>query len=366
MGETADDYRLRRAEEAGVDMRAKLTALAAGDVEVFRTAVSESWLEHYERVERERWGADDRPIEPAGARTRASWAANCARELGYKIMGEEQTEPPSIASKWTFRMGNLVGDDWQPALTAAFDAELEVVGSYLDGEGGIHLDAKLTLDDFCGACAGAGERFVVGLSAEGETDPCPECAGTGDGRCQVVELKSRNGFGFKKMIGDRGTPEGPRTSEMTQLAIQAANTPGCIGGWLLVVALENLSVNAAEKAGVDEIGRFLKAYYFPIDQLRGIAEREEKRVARVLEIVDARLVAIAERKGGHGPGDDAHLPPLPPRAIPDPEIPAQARITDPASGRWELVVDGELRDFGETWRCSYCSFRSRCIRDGAS
>lgn len=276
------------------------------DPDAYNHALATAWLGLHDD--------DPRPLVN-GTRYRHSWAAKCSRALSYAITQTPESDPLTINSRWTFRLGQLVHDDWQAALTEAFpEAHIEVEGVNPTVDGGFHADGVIYL---------------------------------ADDQALVVELKSINGFGFKRMIGTRSKPEGPRWSAVVQTALNAHATPNCVGALLTYISLENVSVNEAAKNNLSPIDRFMHTYRYSMADLNVIAKQEQLRVRKVLALVD----------------DDM----LGPRQIPDPEIPDDAVITDPASGRWEVLDSGGgTLDVGKTWHCDYCNQRSRCIEDGPS
>lgn len=77
------------------------------------------------------------------------------------------------------------------------------------------------------------------------------------------------------------------------------------------------------------------------EQFLPLAEAEEARVLRILELVD--------------------LGQLPARVFPSPELPHGHRIVDPSTGRWEVRnEDDQVADTGTWWACGYCRFQTLC------
>lgn len=275
------------------------------DPNEFAAQLGRAWLELHPRQDREH--------AVPGTRFRHSDAASCDRQLSYKLTDTEPTEPLSINSLWTFRVGQLVHDDWQPALARAFpDVQLEVKGTSLATDGSFHSDGTI-------------------LWPTGELD--------------VVEVKSINGFGFKFMVGSRGKARGPRHSALVQLACNTVSTEGARGGWLVYVSIENMSVKEAAKANFSPLDRMMKVTWYSRGQLEPIAAAEFNRVNRIIDLVDSDMLGA--------------------RRIPDPELPADHIVTNPATGEWQVLDDqGATLELGSTWQCEYCAFRSKCIEDG--
>jgi len=288
-----------------------LDKIRAGDAAMMRRLLARTWLEQQ--------GDTSLPHAVEGSRIRHSWAAKCARALRYEIDGVPASNPPDVASQWSFRLGHLVHDEIQAALVEMFpNCAIEVKYPNPEVDGSFTLDAEIDW-----------------LTDDGE-----------DAEAHVVEIKSINGFGFKKMIGTRGRAEGPRHSALLQLALNANATPYCRGGWLIYASLENISVGEAERNDLTVLDRFLKVTWYPIDQLTPLAKLEEERFRQVLDEADAGTPT--------------------PRVIPDPDIPAGAVVTDPTRGEWKVLdANGGILDTGTTWQCSYCNFRTTCIEDGA-
>lgn len=329
----------------------------------FMLPITDAWLEIYLES-----GADSLEFAIEGSRFRGSWAAKCARAMGYEIlhrdaemnlakieamkdtakgMGRklllqaqaelarwEPTEPMTITNYWTFALGTHVHEDVQRAMERAYPGvEIEIkVTLEPDINGGSTVDARLTFD-----------------KKQAEAWSLPLRPGK-DTYVICWELKSINGFGFKNSAsGFKGAPQGPRHSAVVQGALAATASDAD----LLIVSywsLEQIGPDLVKLVEWSEIGRFSAGWSFTPEQFRPIAEREHKRVNKIIEIVD----------GGH----------LPPRAIDDPEIPAGARIVDPmkgSKGMWTVVdkATDTISQTGQTWHCAYCNHRSHCNADGA-
>jgi len=157
-----------------------------------------------------------------------------------------------------------------------------------------------------------------------------------------IELKTIGGFGFKMAVGERGAAQGPKREHQIQAALngKAVDADEVVIGYL---SKEAISVGAAARKKISELGRFCAEWSMTREQYLPLAEAEEKRVLRILELVD----------GGQ----------LPARVFPSPELPAGHRIVDPSTGRWEVRnEDDQVVDTGTFWACNgYCKYQTLCI-----
>lgn len=247
----------------------------------------------------------DKPMATPEARIRHSWAAMCARAIGYNVTGTEPSQKLTVADHWRFGIGTSVHEKWQDVIVEAFpSAQVEVKVAIPEVPSAGHVD--LWLED---------EK-------------------------EAVELKSINGFGFKMAIGARGAAEGPRKSAVVQGALNA-KALDAQNMKVVYLSLENLSPRELEKVGTEEWQRFAAEWTFPRDAWEPIADQEIDRFQKILKVVD---------DGG-----------LPPRAIP--ELPKGARIVDPAKGAWTVETSDGIVASGSTWQCGYCPFQSLCCDD---
>lgn len=277
---------------------------------------------------------------------RLGWGGKCARDIGYRLLDVEPTNPSDMAGEWRMGLGTMVHELLQEAVMRAFPgAEVEkVVGAEHDEIMGLPTSGRTDL-------------FIVTKAAPGELR-----------KRIAVEIKTINGFGFKMAVGARGTPEGPRTGALFQAALngRAHQADEVV---VLVLSLECLSDRELEslvkKQGgtADPWRKFLAEWTYPMSALDEMVDRELARLAKIVTMTDA---AAEARKTA------PHLIPaalLPPRSIPL-EMPARGRVVDPGNGskkgRWAVEVDGNVMDAGETWFCQYCDYRDRCVQDGPS
>lgn len=256
----------------------------------------------------------DRPNAIEGGTLRASYAGRCSREIGYRIAKVAPSEPTTLSGYWRMGLGQLVHDLIQPILEEAFPgAEIERLVDWRESlglNGGSHIDAYLV---------------------------------TGEKRT-VIEVKSVNGFKFKKKIGARGPAEGPDPSALLQAAI-SAKALGADEIVIVCLSLENLSPREADKLGTDDVGRFCAEWTYTAAEVAEITDREIIRLGAIDKIV---------AEGG-----------LPPRFAPI-QMPSGARVTDPEHKSWTLERGGHVLEAGEYFGCDYCDFRSQCVQDGPS
>lgn len=252
---------------------------------------------------------------------RASWAGKCAREISYLLDDEEMSNPPDMAAAWAMFLGTFVHDKvLGPLVKRVFGetAEVELVIDFAPAfDGSAHADMLITLEV-------DGKRVKV-----------------------LVELKTTNGFQYKKQVmGWKGQPpSGPRVSAFLQGALAAHHYEAdflVIG----VVSLENISPSMARSNGWDrsDLRRIAAEWWFTPEEFTPVAEREVRRINRIIEA----------KAAGH---DIA-------RAIPINDMPAGARVINPRTGLWHKLNDaGETVMSGRTWYCDYCDFRDRCADD---
>lgn len=249
-------------------------------------------------------------------RFRASWAGKrCDRSLYYALIDSPESEPSTLADYWRFGLGTMVHEYLQDAFVDLFpNVECEVAVDLAP----IGVDGSATVD------------MVV---------PAPE-----GGRPTVVEIKTINGFGFKKSAtAFKGPAEGPRWSAVVQGALAAM----ALDADLIVayLSLENLSPSIALNYGDGtNVGQFAAEWHFTNEQVREIALAEVERINRVMVMLDADIV--------------------PPRTLHDPEIQPGGTVFDPAKGSWSVRSGDTVLATGRTWMCDYCSHRTLCVADG--
>ena len=268
--------------------------------------IAENWKE-----------GSEAPYTPETMRWRGSWAGMCARMVAYKSLGVEQTNPPSLADYWRMGLGSVVHELLEPAVqkwvadSPGLTAEEEVDVTF-DSEGYGHVDMVLT---------------------------------TEGGQKVVLELKTINGFGFKRAVEDH---EGPRHSHILQGSMYA----NALDADLLIIgylAMELISPGRAASKGIDDVGRFAAEWHFTRDEFVPLAQEEERRLAGITTEV-------------HRQGDATVIPRR--FSLSDPDIPFPAEIKDAHSGTWELRDnEGHSLDIGRAWQCRYCDYQKRCVSD---
>lgn len=232
-----------------------------------------------------------------GTSMRHSMSGKCARQIHYYLTGAEVTNPFDLPAYWSTGLGTAVHLWYQEALARAFPhAEMEKVVHIVHADSSGHVDAWLPEEKI------------------------------------AIEIKSINGFGFKKIAEDG---DGPRYSDFVQCCINA-HALGADKAVLIYLSLEAISRQRAVKRNIDEIGRISKEFHFTPDVFNKTAEQEI-----------ARWAAIREA------GPDT------PRAIPDPEVVKGARVIDPSNGRLAI---GD-KSVGYWWGCGYCGYQALCDMD---
>lgn len=270
----------------------------------------------------EAWLADERARDSTRlARFRHSDAGGCARALAYAALDVPPSDPIDLAGVFVTTQGQKIHEEWQEALQARFGPgaliEVKVVSEDADGrrDRGGHIDAVVTVP--------SEEADTTWVSA--------------------IEAKSVGGFRFKKAIGcppAGRVAEGPEYSHVIQACL-GAHEVDADEAVVLYLTREAISVEAADRNGFGELDRILAEWTIDKSTYTDIAEREIRRVERVLACVD----------GGE----------LPKRVIPDPELPPGHLIVRPEQGAWtQYDDDNNVRDAGTTWHCNYCRWQGLC------
>lgn len=318
----------------------------------FGPIIAQAWYDQYLAE------GNDKKDTAFGTLLRGSDAGQCARALGYKVRRrlaerkiqqeadagadvseltvDEPSNPPGLADSWRMGLGSMVHKFIEEIIPAAFpgaEHEVKIQGEGLDIS--MHADIKVTIPALVTA-----QLDGDGVKHHTITDPA---------KVVLVEVKTINGFGFKRAVGvaRRGdVPEGARPSATLQgaLAGYEVNADEVV---VLLLSLELIGKAIAEGRGMSEIDTFCAEWTLPADVFIPLAERERTRLQAVLDVV--------------ANGD------LAPRAIPDPSIPVGARITDPTKGAWVQFDEAgdRILNVGNTWQCGYCWDRDRCLADGA-
>lgn len=248
-------------------------------------------------------GLDHDKPTAAGTRFRHSDAGRCARALAYTALGQEPTNPATPSGLWQMNVGTYGHELIQAALVKKYgDAvQCEVVCVWSDGfDGSGHADALVVIE----------------------------------GRRVLVEVKTSGAFGWDKSVGvnrksfKRSDPEGPKTGALIQGALNALALD-CDELVIVMLSMENASVNLAERLGLTEVERFCATWTYPRSVWEPWAVAEKARVSKVLEQLD-----------------DGYLPER--IALDDDMAPS--------------VLNPDLA--APDWRCGYCVYRDRCTVDG--
>ena len=258
---------------------------------------------------------------PEAGPYRASFASKrCDRALYYGLTGQEKSNPPGPGGEWTFLLGHQVHDLVQKFLP-------QMNGEVEDMEfEGVEVEADLN---------------AIGIPGSAHVDAVIAYKG----KRLAVEIKSINGFGFKKAATTfSGPPEGPRSGHVLQSAM-AAKALGLDGVVLIYLSLEQVSPRLAATYSDSEVARFTAEWHYTIDELDSMIETEVARIKHIMANVSNESV--------------------PPRRLIDHGIPEGATITDPSSGMWVVTEQRDIIDTGSTWMCNYCDWQDTCIAAGA-
>lgn len=302
---------------------------------------------------------------------RLGWGGKCARDIGYRLLDVEPSNPPDIAGIWRMSLGTMVHEGLQDALVKSFPgAEIEkVVGAEHDEIMGIptsgRTDVFLVTHDACSECDHP--------TADHDKNGCWVCPN--NARCMIqypenvppkriaIEVKTINGFGFKMAVGARGTAEGPRSGAIFQAALngRALQADEVVVIYLSLECLSDRELDSLVKKTGGEAAphrKFLAEWTWSMGALDELVDRELKRLGKIIEMVDTYAL------DNNGDGEVMGAP-LPPRSIPL-EMPAKGRVVDPSKGTWQVEVEGNVMDAGTVWFCNYCDYQKRCIADGPS
>lgn len=287
---------------------------------LFGPMLLDYWNQKYEEA-----GRDKRPMSIEGARFRHSWAGMCARRIQYEIQRHEDIREFDIAvepaaDRWRMEMGTLVHDYWQAALQHCLpDATIEHVT-------GFEFDTYST--------AGHGDALIRHPKL-----------GT-----VCVELKTRNGFGYKQDIGANKSlvPEGPSHNAKIQGALNALHEDADLLV-ILHISLEAIGPNQMPPDKKDKYNpmRITAEWWYTPEEYEPWARHELLRAKHIVEMTDKNVLA--------------------PRSVPE-IMPKGARIVDPVKSEWILFDDDNVAvQRGLLWNqryCTYCKFQDVCLSDG--
>jgi hypothetical protein len=249
---------------------------------------------------------------------RASFAGRrCDRQLYYGMVDAPPELRPT-ADQWRLNIGTMVHS---------------VIEHAIDTIPGVQAEVQIPLTRPFGSATVDIIRNLEPIP--GETEHAD---------IEVCDVKTINGFGFKKMATTfSGPPEGPKSGHEIQVAAAVVEL-NARQGRLVYLSLENLSPAMAKHAGNPDLGRFVAEFVIPRDRCDTLVDHEHGRVERLRSAIAHDLLPI--------------------RAIDDAEYPTGAVITNPDTGHWVLNRDGQVAESGRTWFCDYCDHREQCKSDG--
>lgn len=263
---------------------------------------------------------DNLPLAmPDAGPHRGSDAGKCSRAIGYRMLGTEQSDPPTIADHWRMDLGSMVHAELQTAIEATTPGSISEMVLDLNTvgiPGSMRLDLLHRLDD---------------------------------GRYEACEIKTINGFGFKASATTfkKSGPDGPRESHVLQAALgaaAAAATYDVTGARIVYLSMELVSPDLAANIGLGgEVGRFTAEWFIPLEVCQAIAAREAERLTWLRNEIETGLWI---------------RPLIPITPLDDPR---NLKVVNPSTGA-AVLVDGTGSN---SWACGYCSYKSQCIRDHA-
>ena len=272
--------------------------------------MAEYWMQRYLDS-----GRDDKPFAIDGTVVRGSWAGKCARQISYRMLGIEVTNPPDIAAFWRMEMGTITHDYWQAVGENMWgdDFQVEVVATFMDEKGSLHSDALFKHPDF-------------GMI--------------------LVELKTVGGFKLKASLGLVKSADGPGPSpdHFLQGAL-GAKAHGADKLMIIYIGQENINKGWAADKELHPAEKFSAEWMYTKEQWFPYGEKEENRLRAISEL--AKDSTLAPR----------HIPIL---------MPTGGRITNIKQSSWELKHGEEVTQVGAVWHgnyCLYCPFMERCEAD---
>lgn len=294
----------------------------------FGRLLFEEWLEALD---------DGYRAQAADTLMRGSNAGNCVRSLFYRIGTDVDPDPPTPSGRWRMGLGTMVHDKVEAEMVRLMIENSEDFAE-------IQTEPTWDLTDQGVSMSGHGDLLII----------------THDGKRIALEIKTMNGYGFKKKAFKfDGGPEGPSPAHVRQLAL-AVQALDCQAGVLLYVSMENAGWDAMRPTEkelgfeLDEFDKFMAEWVWTREEMQPVIDDEMRRL---------RLVSQAAERG------------LPIEAIPRVVVVESAEaggrsveVTDPkatkSKGAWAIHdTDGGLVEVGQTWVCAYCPFRNRCAED---
>lgn len=264
-------------------------------------------------------------IPEAGPYRGSLAGSRCDRSTYYTLSKTPKSNPHTLADRWRMGLGSTVHEMLQKIAGDLFNSDDET--DFANAESEVLVDLRPA-----GFPGSAHLDFVFDYKGK-------KCA---------VEIKSKNGFGFKMAATNfKGPAEGPRYGDVLQGGI-AAKALGCELFVVCYLAMENISPQMASTFSDTEAGRFAAEWHYTVEELEPFIEAERQRIEMLMQHVEAEE--------------------LPKRILVDPTIPAGAEVNNPTqgNGHWVVTEDDSntVLESGTTWFCGYCDFRDRCVSDG--
>lgn len=260
------------------------------------------------------YAGDDKPHAVEGTRWRASMAGSCMRQNAYYITGTPRSERMEAGDYYRMQLGT--------DMHARIETILAARMPHLEFEGKVDLNQ-------------------IGIDGSGHFDMWDPQTNT------LYEIKTINGFGFKKLAA-WSNATGPRESHVLQAGLYG-RALGAKQVCVVYLNQEVISPTEQAKNNLEPIEAWVTTFTIPMADIDGKVDAEIARLKFVLDTLDDPDAGLAEV----------------PRY--EPEMPPGARITDPkpnsGNAPWQLVVDGAITQAGNTWRCNYCAWQTRCKND---
>ena len=253
-----------------------------------------------------------------GTQARYSDAASCSRAIGYAALGVEPTDPMDAPGIWVTTLGTHIHEQVQAAIGRAYPGAL------------FETPTRIGQD-----ISGSSDGFIPEEDLRYH-DPSWEFGNV------LYELKTMGAFAFDKQIGLKrraralGDSEGPKFGAILQAGLNALgwnelNPERPVSTLILgSISMEAVSIQLAQQAGLDELGRIMAEFVIPHDIWYEPALREARRIKDAVSKVNQDFLPV----------------PL---------------VIDDLSGVETLISPTASRP---AWQCTYCKFQSRCIRDG--
>ena len=261
---------------------------------------------------------DYRPMSRPDANIRMSSAGDCARLLSLTmVIPPEDREPMSRGGRYVTTQGTEMHTLWGKAMKWKYGdrALLEPAVSIKRGR----------------------------LLLSGHSD-CLLEATAKDPVKRLLELKSTGAFKFTMAIGAGWASKepGPAYTAVVQAALNAY-AHGADTATVVYLPMGSVSRSAIQKAKLPALVQEGVSWTYSREEYEPIAERELARMERIVDLVLGGRV-LAPRIVGHPENN---------------EIPHDAEIVDPDTGKWQSEGGA-----GTWWRCSYCLMREACIEAG--